>query len=167
MKNLIYILLLVYLSLVANSQVNTQGNFPWEKELITIKGDTIRVDDIFKDTNPKLLFFWFTGCTGCKISLDQTLIKHYKEWKDKFGVQIIAISGDKEANRKMAVEFFRKYPFDLYFDIERELFVFMPETPWKGKTIKAYPTLMFINSDKKFQAIDAWDANKIKAELEK
>ncbi len=164
MKN-ITLLLIAFFTINSNFKLYAQNDFPVGKELITVKGDTVTVNDILSDQKPKLLFFCFTGCKGCKISLDQTLINHYKEWEDKYGVQIIAISGDKESNRTKAIESFKKYPFDLYFDIEKELFALMPETPWKGKRIKAYPTLVYINSYKRYKAIDTWNADIIEAEL--
>lgn len=138
-----------------------QNKFPISKEIISVNGDTLLVNEVLSDKKPKLFFFWFTGCTGCKISLDQTLIHQYIFWEAKYGVKIVAISGDKETNRDKAIEFFKSYPFDLYFDINNELFDLMPKTPWKGKTIKAYPALVYVDETLNFVSINPWDSSEI------
>jgi len=159
-----YLIIMLSLLSVKNFAQNTT-HFPIKSCLLTLDGDTIQSSNLLIDKKPVLMLFWFAGCTGCKISLDQTLMVHYKDWEQKYGIKIIAVSVDKEANRAKAIELFKKYPFELYFDIDKSIFAEMPPTPYKGKEIKAFPSLIYINQDHHCQAVDAWDASGIEAVL--
>lgn len=61
--------------------------------LKTLDGKPISIKEHVKNNNYTVLSFWATWCGPCKKELD-ALEDYYEEWKDEFGVELIAVTVD-------------------------------------------------------------------------
>lgn len=137
-------------------------------EIINIKGDTLLFSDLIKGESPVALFFCFAECFGCKLSLEETLLPNYKMLGQIYGLKIVAISKDAGEKRRKTEELFSKYPFELYFDIDNNLFAEMPLTSLKdGRKLRAWPALVIFDSRYNYISVDPFNIDIIRESLKK
>jgi len=89
-----------------NYQGFKEGNTFIHKDLITIKGDTLRVADL----QNKVVWYnmWFIACKAC-VSEFQELNRIVEEYKDCSNIEFIALSYDEPEKIRT---FLQKYPFN-------------------------------------------------------
>lgn len=119
-----------------------------EAKLLNVEGDTLKYHDITSDRPLVALFFCFNGCTGCKISMKETLNPNHEMLKKRYGLEILVISKEEGAARQRAADEYSGYPFRLLFDMDNALFAAMPPGLYdNGRRMKAWPTLVLIDSE--------------------
>lgn len=59
----------------------------------TLEGQSINVQELGKSGKITVISFWATWCSPCKKELD-AIKDYYDEWKEKYGVELIAVSVD-------------------------------------------------------------------------
>lgn len=64
-------------------------------EIKTLDGKTVNIQDITKTGKIVVLSFWATWCKPCQLELD-AMIDLYEDWKDKYNVEIIAVTIDTQ-----------------------------------------------------------------------
>ena len=62
-------------------------------EIFTLDGKKASTADYIGQGQPTIISFWATWCAPCKRELD-TVAELYPEWKEKYNVQILAITTD-------------------------------------------------------------------------
>jgi peroxiredoxin len=116
------LLLIVFLLFL--SEVNSQERITFPHNVILKDKNNINITSkiFFNFKNPLIIDYWATYCKPCIQQLDG-LKDIYKEWQQKYGVQIIVISIDKKSDRKKALKIIKKHnwPFQFYFDHKKEL----------------------------------------------
>lgn len=131
-------------------------------KVLNISGDTLSAYDIIPEGKPVAFLFTFSGCMGCKISLEETILPNYQQLHEKYGLEIFLISKDKGDARLKSKEEYKSLPVTLFFDIDNSLFSGIPPTPWKdGSLIKAWPTIFIIGKDLDGKLSDPFSTLKI------
>ena len=59
----------------------------------TLEGQTMNVQELGKSGHITIISFWATWCSPCKKELD-AIKDYYDEWKEKYGVELVAVSVD-------------------------------------------------------------------------
>ncbi len=59
----------------------------------TLEGQAINVQELGKTGKITVISFWATWCSPCKKELD-AIKDYYEEWREKYGMELIAISVD-------------------------------------------------------------------------
>jgi len=88
----------------------------------TLDGNSVNTKDIIKSGEPTLLVFWATCCAPCKQELT-TISNVYDSWKNKTGINVVAVSVDLPQYANGVEPFVNKagWEFDIFLDGKREL----------------------------------------------
>ncbi|WP_182125832.1 TlpA family protein disulfide reductase [Tenacibaculum pelagium] len=115
-------------------------------EIKTLEGKPFNAANIGSTSKPTLLVFWATCCAPCKKELS-SISKVYKEWKNKTGIEVVAVSVDLPQYINEVKPFIEanNWNFKVYLDVERNLM----------KAMNAYSTPHSFLIDKKGEVI--WD----------
>jgi hypothetical protein len=155
-----YICIFLMITVAVSGQKKTEHGYDMKTtlsdiRLIDTEGDTLAFNSISANKKMVALFFCFNGCTGCKISMQETLAPNYEMLKGKYDLDIIIISKEEGKERERAELEYSKYPFLLLFDIGNRLFAEMPPAEYgDGRRLKAWPTLILINSDFDYRSVN-------------
>jgi cytochrome c biogenesis protein CcmG, thiol:disulfide interchange protein DsbE len=83
---------LIAASLLISSFTFANNPFP-AVNIKTIDGKTVNTSEYTGKGKITIVSFWATWCTPCKRELD-AFNEYYQEWKDKYDIQLIAITID-------------------------------------------------------------------------
>ncbi|MEE9406879.1 MAG: TlpA disulfide reductase family protein [Polaribacter sp.] len=120
MKNIvIFTVFFLYITEISSQNRMT---FPHNVILKDKKNKNVTSKIFYNFEKPIIIDYWATYCKPCIQKLDD-LKDVYKEWQDRYGLQIIVISIDKKSKRKQALKIIEKHnwPFQFYFDHNKEL----------------------------------------------
>ena len=85
---LFFVLLLSAFSAVGQTKV-----FPVNAQVYDLQGKPVDLKALTQSGHPTLISFWATWCKPCKLELTN-MADLYPEWKEKYGLEIVAISTD-------------------------------------------------------------------------
>lgn len=89
MKNILVLLAFVF----AGTMLSAQNKTLPTANVKTLEGQSIAVKDLVKDGQITVISFWATWCKPCIAELD-AIKDLYPEWKEKYGVEYVAVSVD-------------------------------------------------------------------------
>ena len=89
MQILQFFIIFIFLSVNSFLDVKT---FPIT-EVFTLDGQKVNTSDYVGNGKTTIISFWATWCAPCKRELD-TVSELYPEWKEKYDVQLLAITTD-------------------------------------------------------------------------
>lgn len=91
-------------------------------ELVDINGNKVNVAELGKNGHPVVLSFWATWCVPCKKELSN-LAEMYEEWKQKYHVEIVAISIDDSRSTTKVKPYVegQRWEYQVLLDINQEL----------------------------------------------
>ncbi len=120
-KTIIYITLLLFCITISNAQKRVE--FPHAVMLRDTNNNKYSSKLFYNFGKPVIIELWSTYCKGC-IQQFNSFKEVYKEWQQQYGVKIIAISIDPKSRRKRALKMIKDndWPFQFYFDSEKELY---------------------------------------------
>lgn len=150
---------------VGDKDINMRLILPKAK-LVDVGGDTLTYPEITSDKPLVALFFCFNGCTGCKISMKETLLPNFEMLRDTHSLEIIVISKEEGAGRQRAADEYSGYPFRLFFDMDNALFAAMPPGMYgDGRRMKAWPTLVLIDSEYHWRSVNPFSIEQIEKSI--
>jgi cytochrome c biogenesis protein CcmG, thiol:disulfide interchange protein DsbE len=76
----------------AASALFAQKSIP-SAQVKKLDGSSFDIAELAKAGHPIVISFWATWCSPCKKELD-AISEVYAEWKEKYGVEVIAVSVD-------------------------------------------------------------------------
>ncbi len=87
----------------------------------TLQGQSLNVQELGKSGKITVISFWATWCSPCKKELD-AVKDYYDEWKEKYGVELIAISVDdaRTAAKIPAMIEEKGWPYRVLIDSNKE-----------------------------------------------
>lgn len=87
-----------------------------------IDGQEINIKEYTQDGKPKIISLWATWCGPCRTEL-KALHKVYPAWRDKYGVEIVAVTVDRGRMLARAKSMFETNGWDYTFlhDNQEEL----------------------------------------------
>jgi len=91
-------------------------------EVNTFEGEAVNIKDYTNNGKIQLVSLWATWCGPCKLELN-ALEKVYPAWKEKYDVEIIAITLDKArmVSRASAMAKKQAWPYTFFSDPEGAL----------------------------------------------
>lgn len=91
-------------------------------ELSNIKGEKVKVSDYSAEGKITVMSFWATWCGPCKKELNN-LSPLYEEWKEKYNMQLVAVSTDdaRSSARVRPYAEGQAWDFDVLLDVNEEL----------------------------------------------
>lgn len=122
MTKLYCLAILLFPVMVLNSiaQDSSANRLPAVK-IKTVAGDVFNTSDLATDGKPVIISFWATWCKPCLQEL-QTYHGFYHEWREKYGVSIVAVSIDDSRNASKVGPFIksRNWEYQVLLDINQE-----------------------------------------------
>ena len=90
--------------------------------LVDIEGNDLEINAYTSNGKIQLVSLWATWCGPCRMELD-ALNKVYPEWKEKYDVEIVAITLDNKRAVGRAKKMFadKEWPFTFFHDAKGEL----------------------------------------------
>lgn len=103
------------------SNVWAQNQLP-NMELSDIYGKKINISDYGNSGKVTLFSFWATWCGPCKKELNN-LQEVYPEWKDKYNLQIVAVSTDDQRSAAKVRPYVegQGWEYEVLLDVNEEL----------------------------------------------
>ena len=129
MRKTIFAVFFLSVSLLSSAQDEKKGieKVLGEKslpsvELVDINGNKVNVAELGKNGHPVVLSFWATWCVPCKKELSN-LAEMYEEWKQKYHVEIVAISIDDSRSTTKVKPYVegQRWEYQVLLDINQEL----------------------------------------------
>jgi len=117
MKHVLAIIVLCLIGSVACAQ----GKLPVHLKVTTPEGTTVQMGDIIKGDLPVVITFWATWCKPCLSELE-SLKDIQNEWQGKVRIIAIAMDDSKTSAKVKALVSGKKWPFEIYQDINQEFF---------------------------------------------
>ncbi len=119
-KFLVFVLFLLFGTVSGYAQDTAASHLP-SVRIKNIAGDVVNTTDIAQGGGPVIVSFWATWCKPCLLEL-QTYAGLYDEWKEKYGVKIVAVSIDDSRNALKVAPFTksRNWTFDILLDINQD-----------------------------------------------
>ncbi len=116
-------------ALILFFSVSAQGSFPYSATLTDIEGNKINSSTFSNEGAPLIIDFWAAFCKPCIVKY-HSMAEVYEEWQKETGVKIIIVSIDHEKMQSNSKKMIEKYdwPFEAYFDPNRELLEQLSET---------------------------------------
>lgn len=155
----------IIIGVLLNSIMSDAQNSIPEETLFDLSGNQISSVKALEHNGPVLLVFWTTTCHVMIDGLIDINDDYYDDWKEEFGLKIVALSVDDERNRSKVGPFVngKDWDFDVYTDPNRDFKRVM--------NVNIHPHLFLFDKDKKV----VWqktsylegDENSIISELEK
>ncbi len=90
-----------------------QQNMP-SVEVQNIDGDNINIGEYTKDGKTKIISLWATWCGPCRTEL-KALHQVYPTWKEKYDIEIVAITVDRGRMLDRAKDMFKVNGWDYTF----------------------------------------------------
>ncbi len=139
-----FLILILISTLAFRISEKKSANVIPSETITTLDDKPINSKSIIKKGRPTLLVFWATCCAPCKKELS-SISKIYKEWKNKTGIEVVAISVDLPQYVNEVKPFIEanNWNFKVYLDVKRNLM----------KAMNAYSTPHTFLIDKKGEII--------------
>lgn len=95
-------------------------NEPYDLPLTDIKGAEVNLKEYVQQNDFTLVTFWATWCSPCKREMD-ALSDLYEDWKEDFGLEVVAISVDdaRSAAQVNATVKKKDWPFVILKDVDQ------------------------------------------------
>lgn len=135
--------LLIITGLLLNGMMSDAQNSIPEETLFNLSGNQISSVEALNHDGPVLLVFWTITCHNMIDGLIDINDDYYDDWKEEFGLKIVALSVDDERNRSKIGPFVngKDWDFDVYTDPNRDFMRVM--------NVNIHPHLFLINKEKK------------------
>ncbi|MCC7246032.1 MAG: TlpA family protein disulfide reductase [Saprospiraceae bacterium] len=114
-------LLVALLAMVFSTAFGQNKTMP-SANVKTLEGQTYNVQELAKSGKITVISFWAIWCGPCRKELD-AFLDYHEEWKEKYGVEIVAVSIDDArtvANVRGVIEK-HGWPYRVLLDSQREL----------------------------------------------
>jgi len=108
-------MIFVFLTIASATFFNTLPSV----DVKTFEGDAVNIKDYTSNGKIQLVSLWATWCGPCKVELN-ALQKVEADWKEKYDVEIIAITLDNARSLKRAESLAKKqaWPYTFFTDTE-------------------------------------------------
>ncbi len=105
----------------ANAQ-DTKGDALPEVKLMNLKGEEVNLSALAKGNKLTVISFWATWCSPCKKELSN-IAELYKNWKQDYGVEVVAISTDDARNKDRVKSYVNgvNWPFTILLDPNEDM----------------------------------------------
>lgn len=115
-------------TLVANTTIADPSQFPYA---VTVKDlhqqEKLSSDILRTGDKPTVLMFWLTTCGPCAKEL-KSITANYAQWQQEVPFHLVAMSEDQDKNFNAILERVKseKWPFETYWDFNRNFGALMP-----------------------------------------
>jgi len=108
-------MIFIFLTIASTTLFNTLPSV----DVKTFEGESINIKDYTSNGKIQLVSLWATWCGPCKVELN-ALQKVEADWKEKYDVEIIAITLDNARSLKRAEALAKKqsWPYTFFTDAE-------------------------------------------------
>ena len=132
MKSIYLAALVIFITITSFAQ----NHFPYNIKIRDTANNEVSSKIIYNIDKPIIVEFWSTSCKPC-IDLLNSYKSVYKDWQEKYGVKIVAISIDPKSRRKKVLKMIQEnqWPFHFYLDYNKGLFKKMSKSNGIPRTI--------------------------------